>query len=100
MMKFPGPEEAAMNLAEAYGSASRAEALQMEIVEFLNKHTDDGVTVFEAMLACLGAAASIIKMVSELDPEMGNALRREMKESAPVWADGKFFQEDDATGVH
>jgi hypothetical protein len=85
-----------MNLAEAYASANRAEALQMEIVEFLNKHAGD-MTVFEAMLACLGAAASIIKSVSELDPEMGSALRREMKKSAPDWADGKYFQESENT---
>jgi hypothetical protein len=100
MTKFPGPEEAGMDKAEAYASVSRAEALQMEIMEALNKHTDDGVTVFEAMLACLGAAASIIKSVSRIDPKMGDALRREMKKSAPGWADGEFFQEDDTAGVH
>jgi hypothetical protein len=95
-----GSEKAAMNKAEAYASVNRAEALQMEIMEALNKHTDNGVTVFEAMLACLGAAASIIKSVSDLDPEMGNALRREMKEMAPSWADGTYFQEDGTADVH
>jgi hypothetical protein len=89
-----------MNKAEAYASVNRAEALQMEIMEAINKHTGDGVTVFEAMLACLGAAASIIKSVSDLDPEMGNALRREMKETAPSWADGTYFQEDGTADVH